>query len=77
VRRLVQRHSGHTPGVAGEDDELEQITSLLKEHEQAIGELQEADDPAQRDRLAELERARLGLLGRLRGLGGSATNGDA
>ena len=60
-----------------DDDELEQITSSLKEHEQAIGELQEADDPAQRDRLAELERGRLGLLARLRGLGGSATNGDA
>jgi hypothetical protein len=63
--------------VADADDELERITSLLKEHEQAIGELQEADDPRQRERLAKLERARLGLLARLRGLGGSATNGDA
>lgn len=60
-----------------DDDDLEQITSSLKEHEQAIGELQEADDPEQRGRLAELERGRLGLLARLRGLGGSATNGDA
>jgi hypothetical protein len=60
-----------------ENDELEQITSLLKEHEQAIGELQEAGDPTQSGRLAELERGRLGLLARLRALGGSATNGDA
>lgn len=57
------------------DDELEQITSLLKEHEREIAELQEADDPAQRGRLAELERGRLGLLARLRGLGASETNG--
>jgi hypothetical protein len=63
--------------VADEDDELEQITGLLKEHEQSIAELQEADDPAQREQLAQLERGRLGLLARLRALGGSATNGDA
>ena len=63
--------------MADGDDELERITGLLKEHEQAISELQEADDPVERDRLAQLERARLGLLARLRGLGASATNGDA
>jgi hypothetical protein len=63
--------------VAEEDDELERITGLLKEHEQSIAELQETDDPAQRERLAQLEQGRLGLLAQLRGLGGSATNGDA
>lgn len=61
-----------------ENDELERITTQLKEHEEAIDELHAADDPAERDRLAELERGRLGLLARLRALGGgSATNGDA
>jgi transcription elongation GreA/GreB family factor len=60
-----------------ENDELERITSELKEHEQAIDELQSAGDPAERDRLAELERRRLGLLARLRAMGSSETNGDA
>lgn len=60
-----------------EYDDLEQITSQLKEHEEAIDELQADADPAQRDRLAELERGRLGLLARLRAMGASATNGDA
>ncbi len=63
--------------MADEDDELERITGLLKEHEQSIAELQEADDPVQREQLAQLELDRLGLLARLRSLGGSATNGDA
>lgn len=59
------------------DDDLERITSELKEHEDAIDELAAAEDPAGRERLAELERGRLGLLARLRALGGSQTDGDA
>jgi transcription elongation GreA/GreB family factor len=61
----------------GKDNDLERITSELKEHEDAIDELRAADDTAGRERLAELERARLGLIARLRALGGSQTNGDA
>jgi hypothetical protein len=60
-----------------ENDDLEEITSRLKEHEEAIDELQASGDPAERDRLAKLERGRLGLLARLRALGGSQTDGDA
>ena len=60
-----------------DDDELERITSLLKEHEEEIAQLQAGDDPARLARLEELERGRLDLLGQLRGLGASATNGDA
>jgi chromosome segregation ATPase len=57
-------------------DELEEITSELKSHEQTIGELEARHDPALEARIEELREQRVDLIARLGALGGSGTNGD-
>jgi hypothetical protein len=58
-------------------DELEQITSALKSHEEAIGELESRHDPALEARIEELREQRVELIARLGALGRSGSNGDA
>jgi hypothetical protein len=73
--RFGDRFGGQGFGV-GEND-LEQITSELKSHEQAIDDLEARDDPALDARIEELREQRVELIARLGALGASGTNGDA
>jgi chromosome segregation ATPase len=59
------------------EDELEQLTSALKSHEEAIGELESRHDPALEARIEELREQRVELIARLGALGRSGSNGDA
>ena len=71
---------GAAPGGQGfgvVEDDLEQLTSALKSHEEAIGELESQHDPALEARIEELREQRVELIARLGALGGSGTNGDA
>jgi hypothetical protein len=74
-RRFGVRLGGQGPGVG--TDELEQITSELKSHEEAIGELEARHDPALEARIEELREQRVELIARLGALGASGANGDA
>jgi chromosome segregation ATPase len=58
-------------------DDLEQITSALKSHEETIDELESRHDPALEARIEELREQRVELIARLGALGRSGSNGDA